>query len=763
MEERQWYIQLLAFSYGPAIEILHLFFENKLLQNSSFIQFLDDTRNKHILFHEFKPTVQCCECINLSLAAAHKRGHLFKSQFDLLYIDTCSSPPNHVQWRGKLITQHCLCKYSAKTSVSIEDVDISLLYAIVNNCCSLPSQLLSWIKDLKEVRNILVHLGNGHIAETNYKIQWNTLQIACLGLAGIIGNSFVRVFLREIERLTDCSIDALKDIVKKSKENLSELHHVLNGVKPLQTVIAESTEVMKEVSVQQKEHTDTLRAQGDDMKDVKSKLDFLLYAQFGELKTVSEVKRQDGDSIERTSVAGENTSSEHDILIRLETPSSWNKEKIEQKLNERLNKDANCSEDELHLVKFKFKCLILTTRASTTLINDKPALVEAIGKFLKDIFEDCEIDTRIPETLYITIDVYCPIISGIKTENNETDLTIRPAKSAMKQEEKDDVVLPDIVTKQHIDKMDITDPRENTQGKDKLRGTMKMAAQNDYFVTCKYCSQTFVCDKCMTTGVRTVSLEAKLNKIFGIIKDNFSNAVTKAYLNVFSSQQKIDEGVLLYGCISLADMRKYETMMREELWKQVINNMTNAIVKVVDFAKQIPGFCDFSESDQIILLKNGVFEALLILCSKVYDPSGKKVVFGGKLLSLRAFTSINREEQEFLNELFETVQRLKYQSLNDTEMALLLALVLTQPDLHGVMDAEGAKKLHIVIRNSLQFEICKSHSRKRESMNILFDITKELQRLNTKHATLLYKFSLSAPNIQFPPVYKEVFSTAKLT
>lgn len=84
-------------------------------------------------------------------------------------------------------------------------------------------------------------------------------------------------------------------------------------------------------------------------------------------------------------------------------------------------------------------------------------------------------------------------------------------------------------------------------------------------------------------------------------------------------------------------------------------------------------------------------------------------------------------------------------------------------DLHGLMDVEEAKKLHIVIRNSLQFEICKSHSRKRESMNILFDITKELRRLNTKHATLLYKFSLSAPNIQFSPVYKEVFSTEKLT
>lgn len=38
--------------------------------------------------------------------------------------------------------------------------------------------------------------------------------------------------------------------------------------------------------------------------------------------------------------------------------------------------------------------------------------------------------------------------------------------------------------------------------------------------------------------------------------------------------------------------------------------MTNAIVKVVDFAKQIPGFCDFSESDQIILLKNGNYQTI---------------------------------------------------------------------------------------------------------------------------------------------------------
>lgn len=362
---------------------------------------------------------------------------------------------------------------------------------------------------------------------------------------------------------------------------------------------------------------------------------------------------------------------------------------------------------------------------------------------------------------------------AIKTEKNETDSEILSTHSTRKQEDstkdvnklqKDEAVLNAIANTQHkINSMNITDPRETTKGKDKLRGTMKMAAQNDYFVTCKYCSQTFLCEKCMARGTRTASLEAKLNKIFGIIKDTFSNAVTRAYLNVYSSQQKNDESILRSGYISLADLQKYENMRRVELWMHVINNLTDAIIHVVDFAKQIPEFGGFSDSDQIILLKNGVFEALLILCSKIYDNTQNNVVFGGTLLSLRVFKSINREEQDFLKEVFELVQRLKCQCLNDTEMALFLALILTQPDLHGLKNAEGVKKLHAAIRNSLKFEICKSHSNKRGSMDILFDIPKELRRLNTKHATLLYKFSLSVPNIQFPAVYKEVFSTAKLT
>ena len=62
-----------------------------------------------------------------------------------------------------------------------------------------------------------------------------------------------------------------------------------------------------------------------------SNSDFLLYAQFGELKTVSEVKRQDGDSIERTSVAGRITSS-YVLLENTLNPFNKNKEYMDNQM-----------------------------------------------------------------------------------------------------------------------------------------------------------------------------------------------------------------------------------------------------------------------------------------------------------------------------------------------------------------------------------------------------------------------------------------------
>ena len=47
------------------------------------------------------------------------------------------------------------------------------------------------------------------------------------------------------------------------------------------------------------------------------------------------------------------------------------------------------------------------------------------------------------------------------------------------------------------------------------------------------------------------------------------------------------------------------------LWQQYAIRMTPAVQSVVEFAKRVPGFCDFTQDDQLILIKLGFFEVWL--------------------------------------------------------------------------------------------------------------------------------------------------------
>lgn len=53
------------------------------------------------------------------------------------------------------------------------------------------------------------------------------------------------------------------------------------------------------------------------------------------------------------------------------------------------------------------------------------------------------------------------------------------------------------------------------------------------------------------------------------------------------------------------------------LWQHYASRITPGVQRVVEFAKRVPGFCDFSQDDQLILIKLGFFEVWLIHVTKL--------------------------------------------------------------------------------------------------------------------------------------------------
>lgn len=57
------------------------------------------------------------------------------------------------------------------------------------------------------------------------------------------------------------------------------------------------------------------------------------------------------------------------------------------------------------------------------------------------------------------------------------------------------------------------------------------------------------------------------------------------------------------------------------LWQHYASRITPGVQRVVEFAKRVPGFCEFSQDDQLILIKLGFFEVWISHVSKLSTES----------------------------------------------------------------------------------------------------------------------------------------------
>ena len=218
-EEREHYIKLLSFTFRISLDTLHLYFEIRILDKEEFFFFLD--RCKHVLFHALHPAVSCCECRNESIPLSQKRRRLFPAQFNLLFDIENST----LQCHHNKTTQHCLCKYSASRSVTVNSLDISLVYAIVKICCPSIHGNPQWIKDIKDTRNFLVYHDNCQLTKNEYDTWLAFVEYATLYLANVVCSTFRRMVERQISdfKKDKLSSNTVEDIITSSYDDVCKV------------------------------------------------------------------------------------------------------------------------------------------------------------------------------------------------------------------------------------------------------------------------------------------------------------------------------------------------------------------------------------------------------------------------------------------------------------------------------------------------------------------------------------------------------------
>uniref|UniRef100_A0A667WLP3 Retinoic acid receptor beta n=1 Tax=Myripristis murdjan TaxID=586833 RepID=A0A667WLP3_9TELE len=174
---------------------------------------------------------------------------------------------------------------------------------------------------------------------------------------------------------------------------------------------------------------------------------------------------------------------------------------------------------------------------------------------------------------------------------------------------------------------------------------------------------------------------------------------------------------------SLCQLGKYTTNSSSDhriqldlgLWDKFSELATKCIIKVVEFAKRVPGFTGLTIADQITLLKAACLDILILRICTRYTPDKDTMTFSDGLTLTR--TQIhNAGFGPLTDTVFTFAGQLLPLEMDDTESGLLSAICLVSGDRQDLVEPSKVEVLQEPLLEAL-----KIYSRKRRpSMPLMF-------------------------------------------
>lgn len=179
----------------------------------------------------------------------------------------------------------------------------------------------------------------------------------------------------------------------------------------------------------------------------------------------------------------------------------------------------------------------------------------------------------------------------------------------------------------------------------------------------------------------------------------------------------------------------------QQVWESFSQCFTPAVREVVEFAKGIPGFQELCQHDQVMLLKAGTFQVLMVRFCSLFNYKERTVTFlNGQTYPLATLRGLGMGS--LLNAMFEFSSKLCSLGLESDEMALFMAVVLVSADCSGISDAVAVEQLQESLIQALRTLV----TRRRPDDNSLFSKLllrlPDLRTLNSLHSDKLLAFRI---------------------